>query len=173
MLAWLCACNRFLTVCNSVLVVSHGERSCDVLQWMWCTDSVLQWCKAGCKLCSPADAPGKDSERRNATQSLESPKCYWLWQPVKVKTESWNPYTWAVNMDRDSSEVIKKTMKTRLSTKNMLFWHFKTFHFTAKAVFLFLVAHHLNWKETMLLFFEGLIQRLHLMLSYHFQKNDS
>lgn len=49
------------------------------------TDSVPPWYKGHCTRCSPVVAPGKGSEKRNATHSVESSKCYWLGQSVKEK----------------------------------------------------------------------------------------
>lgn len=69
---WLCTGNHILKIVMVYLlswivtgVMTH-QNGCD-------TYSVPQWCKAHCKHCSLENAPGKDSERRNATHTLEFP----------------------------------------------------------------------------------------------------
>ena len=69
---WLCTRNPILKIVVAYLLswivteaMTH-KNECD-------TDSVPQWCQAHCMHCSPVGAPGKDSERRNATHSLEFP----------------------------------------------------------------------------------------------------
>lgn len=61
---------------------------------------------------SPAEAPGKDSERRNATHSLEFVQMLLTWIARESQTEFGNLHTFAVNMDKWCPAALMWRMKS-------------------------------------------------------------